>query len=300
MLGLRMFRAGALCVLLLVAACDEAPIPEPVKRVEPTLPPDAELLAQRPFKVQTPAGWDGGTPLPLLVALHGYGSSGAIFDTRFELSRFTERRGVLLVLPNALLDGAGNRAWRPFAVAKSPFDREYLRALIQSVKRTHQVDPARVFVFGYSQGGHMAHRLGCDAADEVAAFVSLAGQAATGPDECKPSRTISALQVHGTDDEAIGYHGDATVPVDPRVPSAHQTIAVWGRVNGCGPLLPTSQTADLSLTVVGDETTVERNDACPPGVDVELWTMNGVMHWPEPSPDFWPLVYGFLAQHPRP
>lgn len=295
-----MLRLLTLCVFILAAACGETPIPEPVTPVEPTLPPDDELLAKRPFQVKVPPSWDGGTPLPLLVALHGYGSSGAILDMRFDLSRFAQRRDLLLVLPNAVPDASGNRAWRPAAVTKSPFDREYLRALIQSVKRTHRVDPARVFVFGYSQGGHMAHRLGCDAADELAAFAALAGQAATRPEECTPARTISALQVHGTDDEAIGYHGDATEPIDPRVPSAHQTIAVWGRVNGCGAPVPTAQTFDLSLSVVGEETTVERFEGCPPGIDVELWTMNGVMHWPEPSPDFLSLVYGFLAQHARP
>lgn len=295
-----MLRLLALCVFVLAAACGETPIPEPVKPVEPTLPPDAELLAARPFRVREPTGYDGGTPLPLLIALHGYGSSGAILDDEFSISRFAESHDVLLVLPNGAQDARGNRAWRPFAVAKHPFDREYLRALIQAVKTTHSVDPARVFVFGYSQGGHMAHRMGCDAADLVAAFVALAGQAETDPEACKPARFISALQVHGTDDEAIGYDGDATVPIDPRIPSAHETIAVWGRVNGCGALLPTSRTLDLAQSAGGEETTVERYAGCPPGIDVELWTMNDVAHWPVPPPTFMSLVYGFLALHPRP
>lgn len=295
-----MVRLLARCSLLLAAACGETPIPEPVKPVEPTLPPVAELLGSRPFRVQEPAGYDGGTPLPLLVALHGYGSSGASLDDQFSISRFAASHDVLLVLPNASPDARGNRSWRPFAVAKSPFDREYLRALIEAVKGTHAVDPARVFVFGYSQGGHMAHRMGCDAADHLAAFAALAGQAVTDPEACKPVRTISALQVHGTDDEAIGYDGDATVPIDPRIPSAHETIAVWARVNGCRALAPTARTLDLSLQVEGEETTVERYADCPPGVDVELWTMNGVTHWPVPPPTFMSVVYGFLALHARP
>ncbi|MDP1829472.1 MAG: alpha/beta hydrolase fold domain-containing protein [Archangium sp.] len=295
-----MARLLARVFFVLALACGEVPIPEPVPPVEPTLPPDDELLTARPFQVKEPTGYDGGTALPLLVALHGYGRSGTALDEQFALSRFAESRDVLLVLPNALHDARGNRSWRPASEPKFPFDREYLRAVIQSVKARYAVDPARVFVFGYSQGGHMAHRMGCDAADQVVAFVSLAGQAATQPGECLPARSISALQVHGTDDEAIGYDGDAIPPVDPRIPSAHQTIAVWGRHNGCGALVPTARTLDLSLSVAGDETTVERYAGCPPGIDVELWTMHDVQHWPFPSPNFMSLLYGFLAEHARP
>jgi len=293
-----MSRLGVPLLICFACACEE-PIPEPVPPVEPTLPPDAELLAARPFEVITPDDYDGGTPLPLLMALHGYGSTGATLDSDFDLTRLAQRRGFLLVLPDGTIDGHGFHAWRPLAVAKTPFDREYLRAVLQSIKANYAVDPARVFVFGYSQGGHMAHRMGCDSADLVAAFASLAGQVPTDPAVCQPARALAALQVHGTADEAIAYDGDTTPPIDPHIPSAHQTIAVWGRNNGCGALVPTVRTLDLSLQVDGDETTVEAFDGCPAGIDVELWTMHDVRHWPSPTPNFMALLYGFLATHPR-
>lgn len=292
-------RPGLLFICLAGFACED-PIPLPVPPVEQPLPPDAELLASRPFRVFTPSGYDGGTPLPLLLALHGYGNTGGGLDEQFDLERLAESRGFLLVAPNATQDARGFRSWRPHPFAKAPFDREYLHALLQKVKLTHAVDPARVFVFGFSQGGHMAHRVGCDAADEIAALVSVAGQAATDPADCLPARNISALQVHGTLDEAIHYDGDVTEPISPNVPSAHQTIAVWGRVNGCGALEPTSRVLDLSTSVDGGETTVERYVDCPQGFDVELWTMNGVSHWPSPRPNFMGVLYGFLLSHPRP
>ena len=290
-----MSRLGLLLLICFACACEE-PIPVPAPPVEPTLPPDPELLAARPFEVITPLDYDGGTPLPLLMGLHGYGSSGATLDSEFDLTRLAQSRGFLLVLPNGSVDGLGNRAWRPLAVAKTPFDREYLRAVLQSVKATYAVDPARVFVFGFSQGGHMAHRMGCDSADLVAAFVSLAGQVPTDPAFCQPARPISALQVHGTADEAISYDGD---PTDPNIPSAHAIIGVWGRNDGCGALQPTGRTLDLSYEVDGAETTVEAFDGCPSGIGVELWTMHDVHHWPAPKPNLRTLLYGFLAAHAR-
>jgi len=289
-----------LCGSLLGVACD-IPFPPPAPpKPEPTLPSDEELLAARPYSVKEPPDSDGGTPLPLVLALHGYGNSNTGLDAEFELTRLAERRGFLLVMPNGLPDARGNRAWNPDDETKPPFDREYLRALLKDAKVKYAVDPSRVFVFGYSQGAHMAHRLGCDSSDVVTALVSVAGQVATGMTECVPVEKVSVLQVHGTADQAIGYSGDLTEPIDPRIPSAHQTIAVWGRVDGCGALVPSTRTIDLSAEIDGDETTVEVYADCPPGIGVELWTMNGVQHSPSPQPNFSSLLYSFLVQHPRP
>lgn len=296
----RMVRCAWWLCLLLAVGC-EAPIPEPVVLPEPELPPDAELLASRPFKVLTPDDYDGGTPLPLLVALHGYGSSGGNLDRRMGLSRFASSRGLLLVLANATPDARGNPAWHTFKVPKYPFDREYLRALIEAVIATYPVDRARVFIFGYSQGAHLAHRMGCEEAGLLTGFISLAGQAPTDPGDCLPSQPLSVLQVHGTADQAVGYDGDVQhEPPLPGVPSAHQTIAVWGQADGCGALKATGRTIDLSEEIPGDETTVEAYEACPPGIGVELWTMHDVQHWPSPQPNFLGVLYGFLAVHPRP
>lgn len=147
----------------------------------------------------------------------------------------------------------------------------------------------------------MTHRMGCDAAGEVAAFVSLAGQVTKRPNDCVPVQPVSALEIHGTADEAIGYFGDVQRdPPDPSVPSAHETIATWGRANHCaGDLKPTGITLDLSYTVDGNETFVEAYGACPPGIATELWTMNEVYHWPQPTPEFMPLVVEFLEAHHR-
>ena len=293
-------RSALLLCGCLLAGCD-IPFPAPTPPPEPpALPSPEELLAWRPYRVVEPSSYDGGTPLPLVLALHGYGNSSTGLDAEFGLKRLAERRDFLLVMPNALADSRGNRAWHPENETAFPFDREYLRALLLDAKARYAVDPSRVFVFGYSQGGHMAHRLACDSADVVTALVSLAGQAPKARSGCVPVQKVSALQVHGTEDQAIGYSGDATEPIDPRVPSAHETIAVWGRVDECGALTASTRTLDLSFEVDGDETTVEVYADCPPGIGVELWTMNGVQHSPSPQPNFMNVLYGFLAQHPRP
>ncbi len=284
-----------LLLLLVTSACDEPPIPTPAPVVEPTLPPDDELLASRPFTVIEPPDVDAGTPLPLLVALHGYGNSGSGLDRQFRLTQLAATRGALLVLPSGVTDATGSKGWHAqYAIAKYPFDREYLRALVLKVMNTRAVDPARVYFFGYSQGAHMAHRMACDSADLVAAVVSVAGQAPL--TSCAPSRPVSVLQVHGTDDEAISYLGAPSRGIQ----SAHDTINLWGRLDGCGALENTSRTLDLSDLIDGRETTVEAFATCPAGISVELWTMHEVPHWPSPKPNFASQLYGFLDRNPRP
>ena len=296
-----MLRSGLILYGWLVFAGCDIPFPPPAPPpVERTLPSDDELVAQRPYRVIRPSDFDGGAPLPLLLGLHAYDSTGLGLDTRYDLTRLGELRGFLLVTPDALQEAGGTRTWHPKKETAYPFDREYLRALLLDVKQKYPVDAARVFVFGNSQGAHMAYRVACDSADLVAAVVSVAGQAPKAAADCAAVRAVSALEVHGTADTVIGYSGDLTEPIDLSIPSAHDSVATWARIDGCGALTASPRTLDLSVEVDGAETTVETYAACPSGIGVELWTMNGVSHFPAPQPNFASLVYGFMAQHPRP
>ena len=140
---------------------------------------------------------------------------------------------------------------------------------------------------GYSQGAHMAHRLACDSADLVSAVVGIAGQL----QDCAPVRPVSALTIHGTEDEAISYTEGS--------PGAVETISTWARADGCtGALEDTGQALDLT-TLAGSETTVQAFTGCPEGIDVELFTMNGVQHGPEWTSALPEVVVGFLEAHPR-
>lgn len=299
-------RARATLLLLLLTGCTvsfpDAGTPEPVPT---TPPPDDELLAARGYQVRTPTGYDGGGSWPLLIAFHGYGSSPARLDGEFGLRAFADKQHFLLIMPDGLVDVLGNRAWHSGPSSYPHWDGAWVRAVLKDAKTTWPVDPSRVYAFGFSQGGHMAHRTGCEAAEEIAAFVSVAGQVTKRADQCTPARVISALEIHGTDDEAIGYDGDLKSPPDPKVPSAHETIAVWARNDGCtGELVREPPDGgylfDLSNTVDGPETWVEAYAGCPEGIDVQLWTMEHVLHQPEPRPDFNLEWWQFLKDHAQP
>ena len=56
----------------------------------------------------------------------------------------------------------------------------------------------------------------------------------------------------------------------------------WADLNGCKGNLKFGKKPrfDLDIDVEGKETTVNRFTRCPKGIDVELWSMDGVDHPP--------------------
>jgi polyhydroxybutyrate depolymerase len=284
--------------LLVVAAsaCEPTSADEPEPPPEPA-PPDAELVATRPYAVTVPKSYSPDVPAPVVLLLHGYGSNGNEVDAWFGFSKLAEDAGFLCVLPNGTIDARGYRGWNVDPVHSKPFDVEYLRGVIADVQSKYNVDAKRIYAVGVSAGAHMAHRLGCELSDKVAAIVSVAGQVTKDPAGCAPSQPVSALEVHGTADEVIFYDGD---PYDPSLPTAHETIGVWARNDRCtGPLAPNGKTLDLVTDVDGPETHEDAYSGCPAGIGVELWTMDGAPHHPSVKTSWARHLYTFLEAHPK-
>ena len=92
-----------------------------------------------------------------------------------------------------------------------PDDVGYLMGIIDELVKKGVVDPKRVYLAGFSNGGFLAYRLACEHADKIAAIVSVGGGA---PETCKPSSPVSVLDVHGTADKRVPVEG-----WPPKVPS---------------------------------------------------------------------------------
>jgi polyhydroxybutyrate depolymerase len=263
-------------------------------------PTEAELIAERPYTPTVPAGYDPAQKWPLLIVLAGFGEMGTTTAAYLGFTQLAADQGVFLVAPDA--DPLHARyAWNPNPEQFPDFDAQYLTAIIHDMEAQYAIDHGRVFVAGHSLGGEMAHRMACDDADDVVAIVSFAGQVSKNPADCVPTRAVSVVEIHGTADSVIGYNGDVqNVPPDPTVPSAHETIAVWGRNDGCtGPIASTGMTYDLVTDLAGNETTVEAYSGCPAGIGVELWSIQNGVHKPNLTAAFAPTAWGFLTAHAR-
>jgi len=240
-------------------------------------------------------------PAPLLLLLHGYTSSGAAQDGYLGVSEQAASRGLYVLLPDGTANAKGERFWDATPACCNftdpPVDDVgYLRDLVLEAIEDRPIDPNRVYVLGHSNGGFMAYRLACELADEVAAIAVLAGSDLPGDDGCEPSRPVSVLHLHGTDDRVIPYNGGRTVAP---FPGAVEVVARWARRAGCDqPVV--GEPLDLDVGLEGAETQVTAYEGCAEGIDVQLDTIEGGRHVPGLDKDAVGVdVLDWLLDHTR-
>ena len=267
---------------------------------------EAQVLAARPYDVYAPSGYDPRVPTPLLVMLHGYSGSGPGQESYyFDLIPISESNGFLYAFPNGTIDQIGNRFWNATDACCDFYhsgvdDVGYLAAVLDDMSAAYNVDPKRVFAIGASNGGYMAHRLGCDLSARFAAIVSVSGAQWSDPTRCPAADRISVVEIHGDQDPTVEYDGGTSYGV--AYPGAGTTVATWAAKDGCtGALTDSGTTLDLASEIAGAETHVARYDGCPSGIGVELWTIQGGGHVPAlNTATFGQAVWAFMATHAKP
>jgi polyhydroxybutyrate depolymerase len=249
-----MARASRLAVLLLIA----------VTSPTYTLKADVTIGGIRPTILHVPASYDPQVPAPLLLLLHGCPSdaAGPFGENVFKMWPAAEERGILFAAP----DGTGSPGQRSWGACSGSFEvsSAYLRSLIEEAQGLFNVDPSRVFIVGYSDGGIMAYRMAVDHPDLVSAIACLSGIIAAG---WIPTVPVPVLDVHGT--------ADANLPYSDGVRSIEVFVAssAWA--------LPAVEAGRGPDIVSGVQTAVRRwGLGCLPDGFLELWTLPGVTHFP--------------------
>jgi polyhydroxybutyrate depolymerase len=247
--------------------------------------------------------------LPLLLYLHGLGGSGSEALASPDIRALAQRHRMVLVAPDGNLDREGRRFWNAGGACcnfdgKAVNDVARLEALLFHWTQRPEIDPARVYVVGFSNGGFMAHRLACYMDDRLAAVVSIGGAGRAREEACATVSTIAVLEIHGDADPIVRYGGGHVLDnraADPH-PSAPETFADWAERLGCQAqsrpqTKPKTTTADLDPRLPGAETRIESYADCPHG-SVELWTVRGGGHQVA-TPAMLARVGEFLAAHPK-
>ncbi len=258
----------------------------------------------RTFTVVVPKSYNPTTPAPLIVALHGYTSSGQQAQEFFGLQAQAEKRGFITAYPDGTKDANGQPFWNAtdsccnFALLPID-DSAYLISVINDVSKAYAIDPKRVFFIGHSNGGFMSYRMACEHADRIAAIVSVAGETFADPSACTPSKPVSVLQVQGSTDEAIAYAG-GKIFRNP-YPGAETTVKTWAKYNRCDATSRPGAEGNLDLvaSLPGRETGTQAFAGCLAKVGVGLWTIKNGKHSPTFTPTFAKAVVDFFLAHPK-
>jgi polyhydroxybutyrate depolymerase len=217
-----------------------------------------------------------------VVLLHGYGASGQLQDVYLGISRSGDELGYLTMTPDGTTDPTGNRFWNVTGSTRPVDDVAYLSELISEAVSGFNVDPARVYVIGHSNGGYMAHKLACDIPDQVTAIAAIAGGIFGLGAGCE--EPIPVLMIQGTEDATVPYEGG--VFLGGRILGAEDTVSRWRELGRCADTVTEEGPFDFDLLVAGDETSVSAWRDCAEPVSAELWAMDGSGHIPGFRPAF--------------
>jgi polyhydroxybutyrate depolymerase len=239
---------------------------------------------QRSYQLYIPDSYRDDSPAPLLIVLHGRGSSA---ERMANLTRFNARsevHGFLVAYPSGLNDYWNYLHGIPGA-PPGPNDPEFLLRMHEAILGGYSVDTSRVFVAGLSNGGFMAQRLACEASERFAGFASVAASAFAGLTQiCSGAGPVRILYMHGTDDRKVPWkgfgiqdeHGNrqmVTLPIG-------DSMKFWTGHNRCGPEATASEILPQGRSP-GTRVRVFSANDCPEPTAVVLYAILGGGHnWP--------------------
>jgi polyhydroxybutyrate depolymerase len=238
---------------------------------------------KRSYFVHVPPKLDPNRPAAIVLALHGATMNAPMMAWFTGLNEKADEAGFVVVYPNGTGSGssftwnAGNCCGH--AVKTGVDDVAFGRALLDDLPAVVSVDRNRIFATGMSNGAMMAYRLGAELADRLAAIAPVAGAMAT--ENCNPSRPVSVLHFHGTEDEFAPFAGGpgprSQYKTDHR--SVEETIRLWVQANACSETPAIEEIPDRA----GDGTTITRKTygGGSDGTEVVLVIVHGGGHtWP--------------------
>ncbi|MBL6979963.1 MAG: prolyl oligopeptidase family serine peptidase [Anaerolineales bacterium] len=287
-----------------------APIEQPVASDENTesaypSPGDYfDVLASgsfdRTFKLHVPPSYQTDTPMPLVLVFHGRGSNAFDAENYIQFNPLANQQGFIVAYPQAV---GSPSTWEDLPESEALTevnDIQFVQEFIDYLTSQLSIDSQRIFAVGFSNGGGMVNRLGCDLSEKIAAIAPVAGTYYFYED-CQPNRPIPVISFHGLKDEIIPFEG-TTHNEYVNVPYVPDWAAAWAKRNACSP----EAESDSKGGVINTEIWTD----CAEDADVLLYSLALEAHnWPtttfggggfEPAITVNDLIWEFFDAHPMP
>jgi polyhydroxybutyrate depolymerase len=170
----------------------------------------------RTFTVHLPSDYDPSKPSPMIVLMHGLGGSGDQVFNEFGGQAETNKLGAIVVTPNAIAwsGDKDDAAWQTnnglIPPGANPDDAGFLDQMIKTTEKQVNVDPSKVGMWGFSDGGMMTLNF---ASGQYSKDISSFETVSTGADSNEVnggnpnSMNMSGLLIHGTADSVIPING---------------------------------------------------------------------------------------------
>jgi poly(hydroxyalkanoate) depolymerase family esterase len=273
------------------------------------------IFGTRDYHGYVPSSYRPGTPMPLLVALHGCTENDVGFDLLSGWSAQAEQRGFIVVFPdqNNLANPAGCWNWELSTNQHRGFGEPAIIAGITSrIRSQYTVDSHRIYNTGVSAGGVMTNIMAVAYPDVYAATSVMAGCEY----ECDILRIrtpqqsgLDALREMGSRARVVPviiFQGTADIVVPPV--TAYRIAGQWATVDGIDAVADSTSVGQVpggrSYTRLSYQDGAGRTL-------IEQYMIDGAGHvypggcscslYGDPSgPDATTLTWDFLLAHPMP
>jgi len=252
----------------------------------------------------------------LVVVLHGSAGSGLKIEPNTGFSTLADQAGFAVAYPDGLMNPSLAQTDWAYFFNDFADDMSFLRQLIQTLKTNVGPDPKKIYVAGFSAGALMAHRMGVQAADLVAAIGSVEGTlvSSTTPQTVPAALgPVSVIAMHGDQDKTVRYCGNATDA------SQEETFNYWSgsSANSCSSFDTSAALCDAQRNITA---AVEKDAThCSSNTEVKFYKLIGGVHewYSDPmnvsgnvpyNPDFdsstgvvtTDILWKFFSLHPKP
>ncbi|MEO7580612.1 MAG: PHB depolymerase family esterase [Massilia sp.] len=193
------------------------------------------------------AGAPGQGKRPLVIVLHGHGSSAATTFGRDRINDpaafwldIAEREQLLVIAPDGWKGSDNKQGWNDCR-ADAPTnpatdDVGFLQALIDKAVAEYGADPQRVYITGGSNGGGMTYRAAIELRRAPAAIAVVSALMPAKSLCAAPSRAVPVLIAHGTGDKIAPYAGGIVSHWSLKGRgsgiSAEESVRVWRQLAG--------------------------------------------------------------------
>jgi polyhydroxybutyrate depolymerase len=190
---------------------------------------------KRTYQIDLPNQFDPQKRYPLVIGLHGVGSTGKIIRETLALDLVTTSNPVIAVFP----EGSGTerdtiQSWNADRCCSPSNDEpgyirdvDFISIIISNMKKNYLIDLSRVWAVGFSNGGMMSYRLACEIPDQITG-IAVGGGAVTVA-TCAPSRAVNVIHLHGEQDSKVPLLGGGPYSVM----SAEDSLARIANANLC-------------------------------------------------------------------
>lgn len=299
------FAGGHPAADLIIKAKDVQPAPAVPAVRDITKPGDYVMQmevggATRSYHVHVPPSYNGKTPMPLVLLLHGHAQNGKIIAEATKFDQMSDREGFIAVYPDART-WAGREEWRAWDTdnglippGEKADDVKFLRQIIEQAESDYKVDPKRIYMAGLSNGGMMSFRAAGELSDKLAAIAVVSG--AMSGSEPPPKSPVSVLNIHGTEDGIVPYDGLKNVPASltaiglPRFKPMSYATDFWVDQN---------KITNPPLVLKNNNITERRFINAETGAEVNEYTIHGGYHVPHNIDELTGQIWKFFASHPK-